>query len=256
MLWIEHPSEPKELILSWQALPSVKDRLRWAVGRLIKVGDGAVFDYLQGDEFAALNLGRSPDDLKAAGFSGYPAFNPNPKRNPRRRSSGNPEERALEAFLRRLPPPSRPDFSAYLAHYLVREPEKLSRLMLLAVTEARLPSDGFSLVDPLDPVACRVDLVFEIAGAKYHGDIDIKLKAGDPLVLEAEPTNPTDPNAVMVKAAGRLIGYVNRLQAKTIGEWLRTCAIECWVARINGSVDAPTPFAFLRGRPLERAIAA
>ena len=252
MRWIEHLAEPKELLLAWQAPPSVEDRLRWAVGRLLKVGDGAVFNYLRGEEFSALNHGRSVEDLTAAGFSGYPAFDTNPKRRP----FGSHEERALEAFLRRVPPALRPDFSNYLAHYRIRPPTELSPFGLLGVTEARLPSDGFSLVDPLEPSACCVDIVFEVAGVRFYNQSDVEIKAGDPLELEPEPANPVDPYAIMVKAAGCLIGYVNRLQAKTIGAWQRERLTECWVARANGSRSSPVAYAFLQVRPIVQAIAA
>ena len=81
--WIEYPPEPKELLLAWQAPLSVsEDRLRWAVGRLWKIGEEAVFDYLREDEFVVLNLGRSFEELQAAGYSGYPAFDTNVKRRP------------------------------------------------------------------------------------------------------------------------------------------------------------------------------
>jgi hypothetical protein len=250
--WIEYPSEPKELFLVWQAPPSVQDRLRWAVGRLRKVGDEAVFDYLRGTEFTALNLGRSPEDLRAAGYSGYPAFDVNVKR----RLEGDFQERALGTFLRRLPPATRSDFPNYLAHYFIRRHTPLSPFALLAVTEARLPSDGFSLVDPLDASAGCVDLVFEIAGFRYFSGDGTRIGIGEPLELEPEPSNPKDPQAVRLKAADCVIGYVNRLQAMTIGKWLTQRSVSCWIERLNGQPDSPRAYAFLQVRPAENSIAA
>lgn len=247
-LWIEYPPDPKELLLVWQAPPSVPDRLLWAVGRIWKVGDEAVFDYLGGEEFAALNLGRSPEDLRAAGYSGYPAF------DIRKRPPIGFRDRVLEAFLRRLPPATRADFSSYLAHYHMRMTARMSPFALLAVTEARLPSDGFSLIDPLDASAYCVDFVFEIADFKHDKNAEIKI--GDSLELEPESLNKSDRQAVRLKADGRSIGYVNRLQSKVIREWLDQREIRCWITRLNGSPDSTRAYAFLRVRSLETSVAA
>ena len=248
--WIEHPSEPKELILAWQAPPSISDRRRWAVGRIRKINDEVVFDYLRGEDFAALNLGRSPEGLRAAGYSGYPAFDLT------KRPDGHFRERVLEAFLRRVPPATRSDFPNYLAHYHLRPSTPLSPFALLSATEARLPSDGFSLVDPLDASACCVDLVFEVAGFRYWQQEGVRAEAGDPVELEPEPSNPNDSRAVQVRLAGRVIGYVNRLQAATILAWLEQREVACWIARVNGRPDAPRAYAFLRVRPGKYSVAA
>lgn len=248
--WIEYPSEPKELLLVWQAPLAVPDRLRWAVGRLTKVGDEAVFDYLRGEEFAALNLGRSDEALRAAGYSGYPAF------DTRKRREGDFRDRVLEAFLRRVPSATRSDFPGYLAHHLIKPSTPLSPFALLGVTEARLPSDGFSLVDPLDVSADCVDLVFEIAGFRYHGHGGVSVGTGDALELELDPSNQNDPNAVQVKAGGQVIGYVNRLQALTIRTWVQHRSVACRIARIIGPPESQWAYAFLQVRPAQKSIAA
>ena len=250
--WIDYPSEPKELLLAWQAPQSVPDRLRWAVGRVWKDGETPVFDYLRGDEFAALNLGRSAEDVRAAGYSGYPAFEDNAKRRPQ----GGFRDRVLEAFLRRLPSEKRSDFPGYLAHYHIRQHTNLSPFAILAATGARLPGDGFSLVDPLDGAAHSVDLLFEITGFRHFGDESVQVHEGDQLGLEPEPSNAKDPHAIRVTAAGMTIGYVNRLQAVTIGGWIRQRAVACWIERLNGRPDLPRAYAFLQVRPAKHSIAA
>jgi hypothetical protein len=249
--WIEYPTEPRELLLVWQAPLSarISDRLRWAVGRLEKTESGAVFDYLDSEDFARLNLGRSMADLRDAGYAGYPAF------DAKRRDEGGFREQVVEAFLRRLPPSTRPDFGAYLVHFHIKPAVRLSPFALLAVTEARLPSDGFSLVDPLDPDVQCVDLVFEIAGFRHIPDRP-SLRPDQPLELEVAADNLKDPNALAVKADGRLIGYANRLQAQTIGAWLQQRSIECWVSRVHFRGDTPRAYAFLQVRPTEQSIAA
>jgi HIRAN domain len=242
--WIEHPSEPKELLLAWQAPPTVADRLRWAVGRLKLAEEEISFDYLEGQEFTDLNLGRTFQQIKDAGYSYYPAF------DRRKRPEGGFRDRVLEAFLRRVPPISRSDFRRYLEHHHVSNETKLTPLSLLAVTEARLPSDGFSLIDPLDPSSEFVEVVFEIAGFKHFADEPKAFAPGDALDLQPEPLNPYDPNAIFVKRSGRIIGYVNRLQAPTIGHWLTRRTISCSVARVTGPAASPWAYAFMQVRPL------
>src|SRR5271165_2691369 len=171
--WIEYPPEPTQLLLVWQPPSSVPDRLRWAVGRLSNDSDKPVFDYLQGEDFRALNLGRSPEALRAAGYTGYPAF------DLKKRPEDGYSNHVLEAFLRRLPPVTRSDFPSYLAHYLIERPIPLSPFAILAVTEARLPSDGFSLVDPLEASASCVDLVFEVTGFRHFMNEGALLELGN-----------------------------------------------------------------------------
>lgn len=247
--WIRHPSTPKQLILAWQAPSTLRDRVRWAVGRVQATADGAAFDYFDREEFLELNLGRTPETLHAAGYAGYPAF------DLRKRPAGGWRDHVLEAFLRRLPPTQRADFADYLAYFRVLPTTPLSPLSLLSITEARLPSDGFSLIDPLDPAASRVDVVGEIAGFR-HCDGGGQVSVGEPLELAPEPTNTYDPNAVEVRARGQRIGYLNRLQAPTVLSWLRDRSVRCWVARLNGRPDAPRAFAYLEVQPTRRSIAA
>ena len=239
--WIRYPAEPTDLLLAWQAPSSVPDRARWAVGLLQRVGNDAVFRYLIDPELRALNLGRTSIELGQAGFAGYPAFPA--KRAPK----GGIWEHALEAFLRRLPPMSRPDIGAYLEYHRIAPPTQLSKFALLGVTEARLPSDGFSLVDPLDPALMFADVVFEVASFRHYSNLDIRV--GQQLELVAEPVNPRDVGAIRVHASGELIGYVNRLQAATIGTWLRDRLLSCWLVRLNGTTSTPRAYAFLEVRP-------
>lgn len=249
MPWIEHPPEPRELLLVWQAPSDVPDRSRWAVGRLFESDGRIAFEYLHGDRFRALNLNRPESELNAAGFSGYPAFDYGKKPDFVFR------EHVLETFLRRLPPAKRSDFPEYRAHFALDEGARVSPLTLLAVTEARLPSDGFSLVDPLDPALSFADVTFEIAGLRHllpKGQIG---QQGCRLLLQADPSNAWDPHAVKVFASQELIGFVNRLQAPTIGYWLSKRELLCWLLRVNGRPDSPRAYALLQVRPATAAAA-
>ncbi|CAN5277277.1 hypothetical protein BH10PSE3_BH10PSE3_20830 [soil metagenome] len=245
--WIEHVDEPKRLILAWQAPDDQKDRVRWAVGELAKTASGVEFRYFSGDEFSDLNAGRSEADLRANGYFGYPAFDT---------SKTSFLDGVMDAFMRRLPPRSRPDFPRYLAHFRVLPVSDFSDLTLLGLTEARLPGDGFSLIDPLDAQELRRDLVFEIAGHRHNVACRERLVEGGELKLVPDPTKPHDPHAIRLEADGELIGHVNRLQAPVVGQWLKTRAVSAWLLRLNGTSEKPRAFAFLRVQPLSARQAA
>ena len=226
------------------------DRTRWAVGLLRKTNDGACFRYFDDAQFAELNGARPRSILRGYGYAGYPAF------DMAEEPPGGFTENVLPAFARRLPPPSRPDIRLILEHYRVRGDATLSTMSLLALTEAKLPSDGFSLIDRLDPAASRLEVVFEIAGHRHNDAGRDRLVVGQPLDLMADPTNKHDVHAVRVEASGELIGHINRLQAEAVGEWLRCRDVSAWLVGLNGKPDHPRAFAFVRVRPLSRLIAA
>src|SRR5262245_59890083 len=96
--WIEHICEPSRLLLAWQAPEHMKDRKRFAVGELVRVGNDCTLRYFENDEVR---------EAKNLGFAGYPAF----------RLERTEYPNALSTFLRRLPPRGRPDFSNYIAHF-------------------------------------------------------------------------------------------------------------------------------------------
>lgn len=246
-VWIDQPVEPTTLILAWQAPDAERDRLRWAVGA-IDIGTTPIFRYFSEDELPSHNVNRTAQELRTAGFTGYPAF-------PYRPGAAFKTE-ILKTFLRRLPPPSRGDFEQYCAYFSIKPGARISEWLLLGLTEARLPSDGFSLVDPLAPAAETGDAVVEIAGYRYETGAAEDLKPGDALSLKPDPTNEYDPNAVAVLRAGKRIGFVNRLQAPTIRIWLEERQLECEVLRKNGRADAPRAYAKVSIRPKARELAA
>ena len=248
--WIQHVDEPERLILAWEAPDPDGDRRRWAVGELTRVGDGAHFRYLQDESFAALNHGRSLADIRKAGFLGYPAFDASAS------YSGLFTEGVLEAFLRRLPPRTRSDFPRYLEHFRLKSAATLGPFALLGITEAKLPSDGFSLIDPLESSSLFRDVVFEIAGHHYYKVPGDGLAVGQALSLVADPENAHDDQAVRIEADGALIGFMNRLQAPTMRRWLEQRDVSAWLLRMNGTPAKPRAFVFVRVRPNERRQAA
>ncbi|TWS99694.1 HIRAN domain-containing protein [Reyranella sp. CPCC 100927] len=242
--WVEYPPNPSELTLAWRAPDGVLDRMRWAVGVLSNVGPTATFRYLRNGEFKAENRGKNLAQLTASGFRGYPTFDAG------RSKDGIFAEGVLEAFLRRMPPAARPDFPKYLELYRYRG-IPLAPMSLLALTTAKLPSDGFSLVDRLDPQSVACDTVLEIAGFRYRETETAFLRDGVELQLIPEPTNPYDSSAVKMEASGVTIGYVNRLQTRSVAMWLKTRVVSCWLLRRSGRGHSPLAFAFMRMRSNE-----
>lgn len=232
-VWIDHPVVPSELLLVWQAPDAEKDRLRWAVG-ILKTGSPATFRYFSEEELPSYNIGRSRAQLNAAGFSGYPAFRYDPGKQF--------DVDVLKTFMRRIPPASRNDFGRYQEYFSIRPQTGMPDMLLLALTEARLPGDGFSLVDPLNPTSTSGEAVVEIAGYRYEaGGSD--LLPGDVLVLKPDPTNRHDCDAVAIFRGDIRVGFVNRLQALTVCRWLETHEMRCEVLRKNGRADAPRAYA-------------
>lgn len=247
--WIEHFSEPRRLFLAWQAADHLRQRYRWAVGELTRQLNGSLTlrYFREGDEFSRLNDGRSYEELKALGFEGYPAFSLKKERH---------DDGVDDVLARRLPPAVRPDFAAYQSQFRIRPGTDLSLIELLAVTEGKLPSDGFSLVDPLDAGAISVDLMLEVAGYRYYAaDVASLMVPGRRVDVLPEPENSHDANAVRFCIEGRTVGYVNRLQANAFQGWLANSSVTAEVERLNGRPAHPRAFIFVRVRPLH-AVAA
>lgn len=244
--WITEASDPDHLILAWQAPDEFKDRTRFAVGMLTCV-EGVVRLRYFGDseEFRRFNPGKSYAQMVTYGYSGYPGFASDSVEH----STG-----VIEAFMRRLPPRSRPDFAAYEQHLRVRPGTELSDFALLGLSEAYLPSDGFSVVDPLDLTGDQRQLVVELAGYRYYSSkVEGPLPSvGDKVEIVAEDDNAFDPRAVAVTFRGQKIGNINRLQVETFREWAAQGRIEAAVDRLNGRADRPRLFLFVRVAPQKR----
>jgi hypothetical protein len=236
-VWFQDPAEPVKLVLAWQAPDGVEDRRRWQIGFLERGESAPQFRYLEGMEFKSANAGRSVEDMRRQGFVSFPAFEYVPGKVFK--------DRVMETFGRRIPPTSRSDFARYLEYFSIRPSEPVPEFTLFALTEARLPGDGFSLVDPLEPDLATGEVPFEIAGFRHEAK-SVALEVGQTLSLVPEPTNEHDRHAIQVLLGDQRIGYVNRIQAPTIGQWLDTRTLECVVLRFNGRPGAPRVYAMLR----------
>lgn len=246
MNWIEHICEPRRLILAWQAPDDTGMRFRWAVGDLTPEADAIKLRYFSGEEFLRLNQGKTVDELNALGYRGYPGF---------RVKDAVHTNGVFEAFMRRLPPPSRPDFAEYRQHFRLKSESTISNFAMLGYTEAKLPSDGFSVVNPLDCRDDQFELMLEVAGYRYYAKETSPISMGDLVSFKPEPSNEHDRNAVMVCVNGHRIGYVNRLQAPAFRNWFNDRQIEAVVERVNGNADRPRVFFFVRVRNSRQAAA-
>lgn len=223
------------------------ERFRWAVGVLEAAGDDCALRYLRpGLDFERWNQGRAFQEIESLGYQGYPAFSLTRERH----TSG-----VLSALMRRLPPRTRPDFAEYKRQFRLPDHLAVTDFGLLGITEAKLPSDGFSVVDPFDAGTVNCDLLLEVAGYRYYAQ-KIRLGEGDPVGFDAEPQNPRDPNAVMVRSSGQLVGYINRLQAGAFRCWLAGREVSGVIERLNGQAGKPRAFVFVRVRPARGRAAA
>lgn len=228
MRWIEHITEPQRLLLVWQAPDEKKFRTRLVVGEIFRDGDEFVLRYFR----------NTPDVEKAMSLSyqGYPAFNI--KQDTYRKE-------VLQAFLRRLPPRSRPDFGDYLKGLRIKPDTQISDFALLGYSEAKLPGDGFSLVDPLDGKVGPSEFLLEIAGYRHHSPPLGPDVIGKQVEIVPEPHNLHDPNALQVFLGSHKLGYINRLQAGAIGTWLKEGRLSASLEKLNGRPGWPRAFIFI-----------
>jgi hypothetical protein len=232
--WIHHVHDPSRLILAWQAPEHHSERKRFAVGEVLRQNATFILRYFVD----------TPDvnDAKALGYEGYPAFSLKQIEH---------SKDVLAAFMRRLPPRSRPDFGQYLEGLRLTPMTTLSDFALLGYSEAKLPSDGFSLVDTLEDACIPSEFLLELAGYRHYPPSLTAADLGAPVSIEREPTNLYDPFAVVVHYEGRTIGYINRLQAPVVGRWVSENRVSAVLDRLNGRSDKPRAYIFLRTVDIE-----
>lgn len=227
---IKHVIDPERLLLVWQA-PEGKSRNRYVVGELRQCHGEVVFRYFPNtEEFKNAN---------AEGFVCYPAF---------RKTGQEYNQGVLDTFLRRLPPRKRGDFAKYLEQWRLASHVEISDFALLGHTGAKLPNDGFTLINPFDNVEPPYEFYIEVAGFRYYQDsVSIQdIGVGMDAVFISEPDNEYDGNAVRIEVAGKKIGYVNKVQSKSFMRWLQHYRITACVERINGTNDRPLIYIFGR----------
>lgn len=228
MHFIEHTFAPTRLLLVWQA-PDGRDRTLFVIGELTECGGIVSFRYLA-----------DTDDFRNAveeGFVCHPAF---PKHDVEYTGG------VMDVFMRRLPPRSRSDYSKYLEQWRLPATSVLTDFAMLAYSGAKLPSDGFSVVWPLDEVAAPGEVLLEVAGFRYQNIGLDELSVGMSVTFAPESDNKWDTNALRMEVDGRRIGYVKRAQRDAVMNWLTHYRVDAVLERFNGTAERPIVYVFCR----------
>jgi len=226
---IQHLVEPKRLILAWNQA----GRSRYAIGELVRTEDTVLLRYHpNSDDFQkALDKGMHP----------LIAF---------RKENQEYAKGVMDFFMSRITSRKREDFDLYLETLGIdpSDKDKISDFALLGYGEARLPNDGFHVVNDYADNETPVEFVTELSGVQYgdyaQGRSQISnLTLEMPLSITHEPENNHDPNAVYIHNDGKKIGYINRIQAKTVTRWIQQGkTIQVTLHRKNGRPSAPRLF--------------
>lgn len=225
-------TEPECLILSWMVPLSsepLQSRNRYSVGKLWRCGTtgNIVFSYTNENE-----------QLEKAihhGFEGYPTF---------RLEIDHAYENAMEVFSRRLPSTARDDYRRILKSHALNPDEAYSRFQLLSATGGRLTTDSYEFIDPLLDINVGARRLFDVASVRRYQDKSRTSLAGESVFFERDVDNQSDPFAVKILNLEReQIGWVNRVQSKSVATFLNTGSINASVFRLNGRRNYPRVFA-------------
>lgn len=188
-------NKTQKLVLTWKPGPH---RRKTAIGELVQNETKTFFRYI---------ISKTDyESLKDKGFVLYYPFDNIEKVY---------DENVLDAFKSRLPDRRRSDFKKILSYWEINDLE-ISDFNLLKITGARLPTDGFELIDSLEDREPPFEFLFQIAGVCYY-EIPENLILGSSLNLMPEPTNEFDKNAVKVLTTdNKLIGYIPSVQSKSV----------------------------------------
>ena len=160
--WIEEVGHPERLLLAWQAPDDLRDRVRWAVGELTAEGNSGQFRYYADDESSDSTQG-ARRCAHGCGVPGLPCIQCAEVERADYLRDG-----VIDAFMRRLPPPTRSDFPRYLEHFRLRSATG-TQPAVAAGGHRSAPAQRRVLADR--SLGCRRrgrDVVFEIAGHRHN----------------------------------------------------------------------------------------
>lgn len=188
----------------WLIWKQPETRRRYKVGVLSYVNNLYIFKYINPE----LN------NAKKVGFTFFPGFE---------NINNIYESNELFANIEtRLPNTGRADYLEILNSYNLDSSS--SKLDILKATKGRLITDNYEFVPVFD--ASKIE--FDIAGTRHSSDIKKckkLLNINDKLLLELEPSNTEDVNAIKViyvKDGEKYhIGYVPRYYTKELAELLK-----------------------------------
>ncbi len=232
--YIENIIEPTKLLLSWQPTrASNMPRMRRFVAELVSDDENVRLEYLT-----------DTDDFKEAvkaGFSEYPGF----------KIQSRIHEDVLAAFMRRLLPRKRNDFDRFLTAIRIDPAVKdgLSNFALLGYSGAKLPGDGFSVINIFIGANPPFEIFTNIQGYRHYlGSVPYSEMIEDLVVtFEREPNNDQDPYAIIALIDDKKIGYVCRGLNKAFCDWLDAgLSISAVIERVNGTIENPKIYAFVK----------
>jgi len=126
----------------------------------------------------------------------------------------------------------------------------------IAKASAAIHSDEVSVGD--EQAAEGVDYNYDVVGESYQRDhLTSLIRAHDAFdsgeifttaVLELEPTNPFDPNAVKVLIEGTQVGYVPKFDSLTVTEMIKKSGKSVYEVpvRIGWDTNSPSPIIRVR----------
>jgi hypothetical protein len=182
----------------------------------------------------------TPDFNKARqrGFDSYPAF---------QHLYSIHENGVMDALMRRLPPKTRADYPQYLEGFRIRpsDSNNLSDFALLGYTGARLPSDGFGIINPFYQIAEPFEFLLEAAGYRYIPNLTIDYDAHANFKMDFHDT--LQENVIKIFVGDQHIGYVTRALIPYVSEWMQTNRIlDAWVEKKNGNPDQPIIYLYMK----------
>lgn len=229
MHFIEHIIEPQKLLLAWQSSDE-QHRTRYIVAELFRTPENKI-------DLIYLKNSQDFHKAKKKGFESYLAFN----------DVNEIHHDVLDAFMRRLPPRTRGDFSQYMQRLRLQPDAQLSDFALLGYSGAKLPSDGFSIIHPFYDVDASFELLLEAAGFRHVQKNHDEIKINDRAKFSKNFNENTQEEAVEIIVNQKLIGYVNRGLLPSFLMWLeKNRIIDAWIEKINGSPGKPSVYLYVK----------
>ncbi len=231
MNFIEHIIEPTKLLMTWQSSDR-KQRKRYTIAQLDRVDGKVTLRYLvDSDDFR---------EASSLGFESYPAF---------QNVTEVYEHSVMDALMRRLPPKTRSDYGQYLEAFRIKPDSHLSDFALLGYTGAKLPSDGFAIINPFERINEPFEFLLEAAGYRYISNIDINL--GDHASFVGEFDSGRKENIIKILINNQHSGYVTRALLPQFYDWLQCGRIvDAWYEKKNGNPEQPLIYLYVKVSPV------
>lgn len=199
-------------------------RKQYIVGILSKNG---LFEFEYGKEI---------DEARKNGFQGIAAFEDFSKKYT--------SEKLFPVFASRLPDKKRRGISNILKRYNLDEYDEY---LLLKNSGARLPIDTFEFIDPIFDDEETISRDFFIAGVRHYlphcedkcNFDNVNLNTNDELILELEPDNEFDSNAVEIFNSDNIkLGYIPRYYSSQVAKMMEeNKKVTCKVIEFNPNTN-------------------